>query len=102
MDFEYMDAEERMRSGKISIVSRYDSRTVELDVQANGYFYHIITGKHQGGNYICVPNHYIGSELSSLDDYFWNKERLMRYASVSENEATIIARALKAIYPIIK
>ncbi|MCI6043686.1 hypothetical protein MR857_10215 [bacterium] len=32
--------------------------------------------KHSYGNYIYIPNHDVGSELSSYRDLFWNTERL--------------------------
>jgi hypothetical protein len=51
----------------------------ELEVSARQSRFHIICGKHQNGNYLCIPNWNIGTELSGFSDYFWNTERLTTY-----------------------
>lgn len=48
----------------------------EVEVSARGSFFHLIVGRHSYGNYICIPNWNVGTELSALSDLFWNQERL--------------------------
>ena len=48
----------------------------EAEISGRGTYFHVIAGKHSYGNYICIPNHDVGSELSSYRDLFWNTERL--------------------------
>lgn len=48
----------------------------EAEITGRGTYFHVIAGKHRYGNYICIPNHDVGSELSKFRDLFWNTERL--------------------------
>lgn len=48
----------------------------EVEVSARGSYFHLIIGNHAYGNYICIPNWDVGTELASLADSFWNLERL--------------------------
>lgn len=48
----------------------------EAEITGRGTYFHVIAGKHRYGNYICIPNHNVGSELSDYRDLFWNTERL--------------------------
>lgn len=81
-----------VKTGQISII--HDSFPIEADIHANGWSFRIIVGKHKDGNYICIPNWNIGSELSGLDDTFWNIERLKNYTTLDEPNSRIIAAAL--------
>lgn len=49
----------------------------------------MIVGSHEYGNYICIPNLNIGTELASLSDRFWNYERLKEYTNLSEVDAVM-------------
>lgn len=51
----------------------------ELEVTARHSSFHILCGKHEYGNYICIPNWNIGTELAGLSDRFWNFEQLTTY-----------------------
>lgn len=51
----------------------------ELEVTARDSYFHILCGRHEYGNFICIPNWNIGTELASLSDSFWNRERLTTY-----------------------
>ena len=61
--------------GKI-IPIRLDCEPYEVEVSARGSYFHLLVGHHTYGNYICIPNWNIGTELASLSDSFWNLERL--------------------------
>lgn len=63
--------------GQLKIINSSDD-SYELEIQSRGWMFHVITGSHCWGNYICIPNHDVGSELASLSDVFWNRERLSR------------------------
>lgn len=69
--------------------------TLEADIEGKGSAMHVIVGKYQNGQYLCMPGWGVGSELTSLDDSFWNQEQLERY--LSKADAITITEALKTI-----
>lgn len=73
----------------------------EVKVTARGSSFHLIVGQHRYGNYICIPNWNIGTELASLGDRFWNFERLTGYTELEEVDAYSIVSALEEISKII-
>lgn len=79
-------------TGRISIIS--SRPTIEADIEANGWTFHVIVGNHKGGQYICIPNWNIGTELAGLSDTFWNSERLSHYTGLGSVNSGIIAAAL--------
>ena len=89
--FKYQNGD-HIKNGQITII--HASFPIEADIHANGWNFHIIVGKHKDGNYICIPNWNIGSELADLDDAFWNSERLRNYTGLDETNSNIIAAAL--------
>ena len=90
--FTYNDSRNRECSGEICILTDYDP--IEMDIEANGWTFHTIVGEHRDGNYICIPNWNIGSELAGLRDMFWNEERLKKYTNLNQDNAKAIARAI--------
>lgn len=80
--------------GTIKPISR-NNEYIEAVITGKGSCLHVITGPQINGNFICIPNYDIGSELSSYDDVFWNKERLSR--SLGIIDATTVATGLKYI-----
>ena len=48
----------------------------EAVITARGTSFHVIAGKYQNGNYLCVPN---SCELSHFSDTFWNAERIRQH-----------------------
>ena len=67
----------------------------EMEVKARHSSFHIVCGKHEYGNYICIPNWNIGTELAELSDTFWNFERLTTYyPELSPVDAVSITCAL--------
>lgn len=89
--FKYQNGD-HIKNGQITII--HASFPIEADIHADGWNFHIIVGKHKDGNYICIPNWNIGSELAGLDDAFWNSERLRNYTGLDETNSNIIAAAL--------
>ena len=72
----------------------------ELKVTAHHSGFHIICGSYAYGNYLCIPDLGISSELADLGDTFWNLERLMmNNPDLSETDAISIIYALKAVSP---
>lgn len=61
--------------GEIRLI-HYSDACCEAEITGRGTYFHVIVGRHRYGNYICIPNHDIGSELSEFRDLFWNSERL--------------------------
>ncbi len=77
-----------------TIALRTRSLPIEAEIEADGWTFHIIVGKHANGNYICIPNWSIGSELAALNDRLWNNERLESCTKLGETNSGIIADAL--------
>ena len=96
--FKYQN-DSSIKTGKIKIIS--SSFPVEVDIEANGWNFHVIVGKHNSGYYICIPNWNIGSELAGLADSFWNSERLSNYTDLGELNSRMIATALAELSSII-
>lgn len=65
-------------TGEIQILS-CRSGQCEAEINGRGTYFHIIAGRHKYGNYLCVPNHDVGCELSRFGDLFWNTERLSEH-----------------------
>lgn len=53
-----------------------DGKNYEVEITGHGTYFHAIVGRHHYGNFICIPNHDVGCELSDYSDVFWNRERL--------------------------
>ena len=51
----------------------------EAVITARGTSFHVIAGKYQNGNYLCVPNMDFGCELSHFSDTFWNSEKIRQH-----------------------
>lgn len=61
-------------------------------------YYESMVGKHTYGRYLCIPNWGIGTEIASLSDCFWNRERLEQdYPELSKVDIISIVKALEAL-----
>ena len=75
----------------------------EFEVNARGSSFHLLVGKHAYGNYLCIPNWGIGTELSYLSDRFWNTEHLKsEYPELSCPDIISIVTALATLEKHIK
>ena len=95
MAFHYHDSSGKDRIGEIRMIN--ENEPLEMEIHANGWTFHAITGKHAYGNYICIPNWNVGSELAYLRDEFWNSERLRNCTSLKEENALAVAGVLAAV-----
>lgn len=86
--------------GNISIIRL--TTPYEVEVTARGSTYHLIFGAHEYGNYLCIPNWDIGTEMASLSDRFWNYERLTQYAGLAEIDACSVVDALAKLSKLIQ
>jgi hypothetical protein len=68
-----------------------------VEISARGSRFHLITGKHAYGNYLCIPNWNVGTELASLTDIFWNEERLRNYSKLKKVDTRTVVTALKIL-----
>ena len=93
--FRYRNSDGVPCNGTVTRIRQGDP--LEAEIEANGWMFHVIVGTHWGGNYICIPNWSIGSEIARLEDEFWNCERLREYAQMNADNANIIAKALAEI-----
>lgn len=85
--------------GSINVVSMKEP--YEVEIEARGSHFHLIIGKHKYGNYMCLPNWNIGSEMAAMQDSFWNWEKL-KSAGMKSVDAYSIADALVALSKYIK
>ena len=95
INFRYHNSVGEECYGEINLYTNCDP--LEMDIYANNWRFHTIVGRQESGNYICIPNWSIGSELVLLQDEFWNCERLCNYTSLEKDNAIAITRALSAI-----
>lgn len=65
-------------TGEILLLA-HDVSHYEAVITARGTSFHVIAGKYQNGNYLCVPNMDFGCELSHFSDTFWNAERIQKH-----------------------
>lgn len=72
----------------------------EAEVEARGSYFHLIVGRHAYGNFVCIPNWNVGTEIAGMDDIFWNTERLQNYTVLKRTDACSVAAALSQIYRI--
>lgn len=86
-------------SGEIKVLSLKEP--YEVEISARGSCFHLILGKHMYGNYMCLPNWNIGSEMSEMQDRFWNWERL-KNAGMKSVDACSVANALVVLSEYIK
>jgi hypothetical protein len=91
LKFKYKNGKS-IQAGTIHIFSY--SFPIEAEIEANGWSFYVIVGKHKNGHYICIPNWSVGSELAALDDRFWNNERLVQHTKLGRLNSSIIATAL--------
>ncbi len=62
-------------TGELTLLGRASGQ-YEAEISGRGTYFHILAGRHKYGNYLCIPNHDVGCELSDFSDIFWNEERL--------------------------
>lgn len=86
-------AHEREWMGRVEISAR-TGHTAELFIEGRGSCMDAVVGKYQTGLYICIPDIDVGCPISSMPDYFWNRERLSKH--MNQTDAITVAWALKA------
>ena len=91
MDYTYRMGN-RIYDGTIKI--RTKGCPMEMYIEADGCSFHTIVGKQENGYFICIPHWGIGSELASLNDWFWNQERLNSCTALGDVFSNAIASAL--------
>lgn len=78
--------------GDIRLLHR-EGHSCEVEITRRGTYFHAIVGRHCYGNFICIPNHDVGCELSDYSDVFWNRERLS--SQLKKVDAVTVACALQ-------
>jgi hypothetical protein len=63
----------------------------EAGIEGRGSYFHVITGIHAGGRFLCIPNWDIGCELSDLTDTYWNAEKIGRRLKAVDKATVICA-----------
>jgi hypothetical protein len=85
------DLDNERWEGRIRFLS--DVQPYEFEVSARGSSFHLLIGRHSYGNYLCIPDWRIGTDIARLEDSFWNLERLCE-VGLSIADACSIADAL--------
>jgi hypothetical protein len=80
--------------GKITYYNIEDD-ILEMHVESRSYL-HIILGRTQYGNFVCIPNYDAGCYLSTLSDFFWNSEKLSKL--IGKIDGITAAAAIKYIH----
>lgn len=62
-------------TGKLTLL-RWRPGWYEAEINGRGTYFHILAGRHKYGNYLCIPNHDVGCELSDFSDILWNEQRI--------------------------
>lgn len=93
--FRYRDSSDDECTGVIRILS--DNDPLEIEVDTNGWTFHVLVGEYSYGRYICIPNWNVGSEFSRLDDEFWNDERLCNYTNLHQDNVKAVVRAVAVV-----
>lgn len=71
----------------------------EAEINGRGTYFHILAGHHKYGNYLCIPNHDVGCELSEFSDLFWNTQRIS--GLMRRVDAVTVAAGLAALQTLI-
>ncbi len=93
------DDERKKWNGKIEYLSK-KTEGFEGIINGRGSSMFFIVGESARGNYICLPEWGIGSELADLRDVFWNRERL-EIQKLSNVDAITLATGLSKIATLI-
>lgn len=89
------DNEEKKWNGKIEyLLKKADGFEGIITGRGSSIFF--IVGESDRGNYICLPEWGIGSELAHLSDTFWNQERF-EIRNLSTVDAITLATGLRII-----
>lgn len=93
------DNERKKWNGKIEyLLKKTDGFEGIINGRGSSMFF--IVGESERGNYICLPEWGIGSELAHLSDTFWNQERL-EIQKLSTPDAITLATGLGIIATLI-
>lgn len=90
----------RQWEGNLQIVRT--GNPCEAEVTARGSRFHLIAGTHTYGNYVCIPNWNVGTELASMTDTFWNQEHIRRYTCLKKVDACTVVAALAVLNDFMK
>ena len=76
-------------------------RMCEAVAQGRSTTFHLIVGRYRDGNFLCVPSHGFGCELSDLSDTFWNSERIRPHLRPVDSATLVAAVAcLGTLWPV--
>jgi hypothetical protein len=96
MDFKCINQKRTRKetwNGHISSIKNYGSH-IEIKIQSRSGIL-VLLGKTSFGNFACMPDYGAGCHLASLDDIFYNTERLTNV--MNKVDGITVAYALAAI-----
>jgi len=67
MDYVYVDqtAKQKKKWMGESRLLQADGKNYKVEITDRGTYFHMIVGRHHYGNFIGIPNHDVGCELST-------------------------------------
>ena len=63
----------------------------EAEINGRGTYFHVITGQHKYGAFLCIPNHDICCELADFSDIRWTIGRLSMHPIRKVDAITVAA-----------
>ncbi len=78
------------------------STKFEISVDANGWNFLVIYGKHISGYFCCIPNWNVGCEMAEPSDVFYNRQQLRKTAMLLDDNQKEIEAAAEPIAQAIK
>ena len=69
----------------------------EVNIDADGYTFHVIFGRHSKGHFLCIPDRNVGCEILSYKDRYWNIGAIYDTGQLRYEGACAIGNALQLI-----
>lgn len=79
------------------VQTKYEAHVIfEASIDANGYNYLVIYGKHINGYFCCIPNWQISCEMAEPGDTYYNANKLIG-AGINDSAAKALAKDIRDI-----
>ena len=69
----------------------------EVMIDAGGYTFRIVFGRHSKGHFLCIPDWNVGCEILSYKDRYWNIRSIYDTGQLRYEDACAIGNALQLI-----
>ena len=89
------------KEGSISVIN-LEKEPYEVQIDANGYGFHVIFGRLINGHFLCIPDWNMGCELGPYEDKSRNINAILQSGQIGIDEAYAIGNALDLLKILIK